>query len=279
MTWFAETLYRDVRQSFRVERVLHEGRSRFQDIKVLQTAEFGRMLVLDGICQTTERDEFIYHEMMVHVPLFAHGAARRVLIVGGGDGGILEEVLKHPVERVVLVEIDAEVIAVAREWLAAVCGQAFADPRLALIVGDGARYAAETTERFDVVIVDSSDPIGPAEVLFAGPFYGACRRCLAPGGIMVNQNGVPFLQPEELRNACRQLKPIFPHSGFYVVPVPTYYGGCMALAWAAAHDLASQSPAEIAARAARLALPLRYYNPAVHAAAFALPEYVRRLMA
>lgn len=279
MSWFEETLYQNVRQTFRVERVLYEGRSRYQQVKVLETAEFGRMLVLDGVCQTTERDEFVYHEMMVHLPLNAHGAAKRVLIIGGGDGGILEEVLKHPVARVVLVEIDDQVIAVAKEWLPSICGQAFADPRLELIVGDGAKYVAETKERFDVVIVDSSDPIGPAEVLFASPFYSACKRCLTGDGIMVNQNGVPFLQPDETRNTYRNLKLIFPHNGFYVMPVPTYYGGFMALSWAAMRDLSAQAPAEIASRVAHLNLPLKYYNAAVHSAAFALPEYIRRLMA
>jgi spermidine synthase len=278
VSWFEETLYPDVRQTFRVERVLYEGRSDFQEVKVLQTAEFGRMLVLDGVCQVTERDEFVYHEMMVHVPLFAHGAARRVLIIGGGDGGILEEVLKHPVERVVMVEIDAAVIAVSRQWLPTICGQAFADPRLELIVGDGAKFVAETDMRFDVVIVDSSDPIGPAEVLFASPFYSACKRCLGSDGIMVNQNGVPFLQPDETRNTYKNLNLIFPHNGFYVMPVPTYYGGFMALSWAAMRDLSIQPAAEIAERVMRLNLPLSYYNAATHTAAFALPEYVRRLM-
>ncbi|HYM31245.1 MAG TPA: polyamine aminopropyltransferase [Candidatus Cybelea sp.] len=279
MTWFQETLYQHVRQTFEIERVLYEGRSDFQEVKVLQTVEVGRMLVLDGVVQTTERDEFVYHEMMVHVPLFAHGGAKRVLIIGGGDGGILEEVLKHPVERAVMVEIDDKVIDVSKKWLPSICGKAFDDKRTHLIVGDGAKYVGETEERFDAVIVDSSDPIGPAEVLFASPFYTACKRCLTGDGIMVNQNGVPFFQPEETRNTYRNLKLIFPQNGFYVMPVPTYYGGFMALSWAAMRDLARQPSGEIEQRVARAGLPLNYYNAAIHGAAFALPGYVRRLMA
>jgi len=278
VSWFEETLYKNVRQSFNVERVLYEGRSKFQNVKVLQTVEFGRMLVLDGVCQTTEHDEFVYHEMMVHLPLFAHGAAKRVLIIGGGDGGILEEVLKHPVERVVMVEIDDRVIEVSTEWLPSICGRAFADQRTHLLVDDGARFVAETDERFDVVIVDSSDPIGPAEVLFASPFYSACKRCLTADGIMVNQNGVPFLQSAETSNTYKNLKLIFPHNGFYVMPVPTYYGGFMALSWAAMRDLRAQAAVEIEGRVARAGLSLKYYNAGIHQAAFALPEYVRKLL-
>ncbi len=273
MTWFAETLYPNVRQSFAIEQVLYQGRSDFQDVTVFKTKDFGRMLVLDGVVQTTERDEFVYHEMLTHLPLFAHGGVRRVLIIGGGDGGILEEVLKHPVERVVMVEIDAKVIEVSREWLPTICGRAFEDPRAEVVVADGAEFVAETTERFDLIIVDSSDPIGPAEILFAVPFYENCRRCLNPGGAMVVQSGVPFLQGEEAANTYRRLAQVYPHAGFYVAPVPTYYGGFMALGWGGFLDLKA-SAAAAAPRIAAAGLALHYYNAAIHAGAFALPEYL-----
>jgi spermidine synthase len=277
VTWFAESLYENVRQSFAVEDVLYEGRSDFQDVRVLKTKDFGRMLVLDGVVQTTERDEFVYHEMLTHLPLFGHGGVRRVLIIGGGDGGILEEALKHPVERVVMVEIDPKVIEVSRTWLSGICGDAFDDPRVAVTIGDGAAFVAATAERFDLVIVDSSDPIGPAKILFAIPFYENCRRCLNPGGLMVVQSGVPFLQSEEATNTYRRLAKVYPHAGFYVAPVPTYYGGFMAFGWGGLRDLKATA-AEARPRLVDVGLKLRYYNAAIHAGAFALPEYLNALM-
>ncbi len=278
MSWFEETLYPTLGQRFRVERELYRGRSAFQELLVLETVDFGRMLVLDGVVQTSERDEYVYHEMLTHLPLVAHGAAREVLIIGGGDGGMLEEVLKHRVDRVTLVEIDPQVIEVSRRYLPAICGRAFEDDRTRLIVGDGARFVTETTDRFDLVIVDSSDPIGPATALFANPFYAACRAALAPGGILVTQNGVPFLQGAEAAASYRQLKGLFPHAGLYLAPVPSYYGGFMAFGWAAARDLARQPSVEIAERVAGLGLDLKYYNADIHHAAFALPNFVRALL-
>lgn len=277
MTWFQESLFPDLRQSFKIERHLYRGRSEFQELEVFETKALGRVLTLDGIVQTTEADEFIYHEMLTHLPLFAHGGALEVLIVGGGDGGMLEEALKHPVRRVTMVELDPAVVEVSRTWLPSICGGAFEDPRTELVIGDGARFVADTDRRFDVIIVDSSDPVGPAEVLFASPFYQACRKCLRPGGILVTQNGVPFVQAEELANSHAHLKRLFPETGFYLAPVPTYHGGFMAFGWAAEHDM-SRPPADLGKRIAAAGLKLGYYNEAIHGAAFALPEYIRRLL-
>lgn len=280
MSWFGETLYTGFRQSHEVVKVLYEGRSRFQRVKVFESARFGRVLALDGIVQTTTADEFVYHEMMSHLPILANGRAESVLIIGGGDGGILEEVLKHRrVKRATMVEIDDLVIKVSKKYLPSICGRAFADRRTNLIVGDGARHVAETDERYDVVIVDSSDPIGPAEVLFDSPFYRNCRRVLRPGGIMVNQNGVPFMQGSEVTSTHARMRRLFAHTDFYVAAVPTYVCGFMTLAWASDRNIAAVPAATIARRfkAARLK-GLRYYNPDIHLGAFALPTYVRDLM-
>ena len=160
--WFHETLYPSVRQSLRIDKVIYEGRSRYQDILIFENEYLGRVLVLDGIVQTTEADEFYYHEMLGHVPIVGHGTAKSVLIVGGGDGGLLEEVLKHPVDRVVLVDIDGEVVRLCREHLPSICGGAFEDPRTELVIGDGIDFVRETELRFDVIIVDSTDPVGRA---------------------------------------------------------------------------------------------------------------------
>jgi spermidine synthase len=278
--WFDETLYPDYRQRIRIGRVIHRTRTAHQDLVVLETAAFGRVLALDGVVQLTERDEFAYHEMLAHVPLVAHGAARRVLIIGGGDGGTLREVLKHDdVEQATLVEIDAGVIDLCREHLPAIAGGAFDDPRAEIVIADGTRFVAETDRRFDVIISDSTDPLGPAEVLFAPPFYADCRRRLAPGGVLVTQNGVPFMQGDELRNSVRALRPLFADVSCYLVPVPTYVGGFMALGWAGLDAATRETPPEeIARRYAARRLETRYYNPDVHAAAFALPNFVRALL-
>ena len=279
MKRFDERLHAAAWQSLEVSHELHSGRSDFQSIDVFENALLGRVLVLDGVVQTTEADEFIYHEMLTHVPILAHGAVAQVLIIGGGDGGILEEVLKHDVIRVTLVELDRQVVDVCRKHLASICGDAFEDSRTNLIIADGANFAAESDYRFDLIIVDSPDPLGPAQVLFEQTFYDNCRRCLATGGVLVTQNGVPFFQGDEVRGTDRAFRSLFSYSGFYVAPVPTYYGGHMAFGWASDYlDLASPVSGSIREGYESAALWTRYYNPEIHVAAFALPTYVRQLL-
>lgn len=279
MAWYREQLYPDAAQTFAVRAEILRTRTAYQSLLIVDTARFGRMLVLDDIVQTTEADEAAYHEMMVHPALFAHGQPRRVLVIGGGDGGIIRQVLKHrTVERCVMVEIDGEVIAACREHLPGISRGAFDDPRLELVVGDGAKFVAEAAESFDAIITDSGDPIGPAEILFDSPFYAACRDRLAAGGILVTQNGVPFLQPEETTSTWRKLGRVFPHRGFHLSPVPTYYGGYMAFAWGAGRDLYAQDWDAVAARIAAAALDLEHYNAEVHRAAYAHPEWFKRLL-
>jgi spermidine synthase len=280
VTWHRETLFPHVAASYEVDRILYQGRSDFQDIVILENATFGRMMVLDGVTQTTERDEFIYHEMMAHVPLFAHGNARRVLIIGGGDGGLLEEVLKHPVERTTQVEIDPAVVDIAKRFLPSICGAAYDDPRTDLVLGDGFKYVAETDNRFDVILVDSTDPTGPGEILFGRPFYENCKRILNPGGILVTQNGVPFMQGAELTGSYRHFKALFADAGCYVAAVPSYSWGFMALGWAAcATGYRSLDQATLDARIAKVGPRTRYYNAESHVGAFLLPQYVRDLLA
>jgi spermidine synthase len=285
VTWFDEALHSGVldqgyTQRFKVERVLLHRRTAHQDLMVFETPSFGRVLALDGVIQTTERDEFIYHEMLVHVPLFAHGAVRRVLIVGGGDGGAAREVLRHPVASVTVVELDRTVVDVCREHLPSLADGAFDEQRLDLVISDGAAYvAAADADAFDIIIVDSTDPIGAAEVLFSEAFYADCKRCLVAGGVLVTQNGVPFLQPDEVTMTHGRLTGLFADSTFYVVPVPTYVGGVMTLAWASDDEKLRQCPEDVLnERYDAAGFEGRYYTPAIHAAAFALPGYVRNLM-
>ena len=275
-TEITETLYDAYGQRFTVDEVHFESRTDHQHLLIFHNAKFGRVMTLDGVVQTTERDEFFYHEMMAHVPLFAHEVPRRVLIIGGGDGGLLREVVKHSsVEQVVQVEIDASVVDMARTWFPDHSRGAFDDPRLELVIADGAAFVREAQQPFDVILVDSTDPIGPGEVLFTNDFYRDCHALLASEGILVTQNGVPFMQLDEVRKTARAFREIFADWHFYGVAVPTYVGGIMTLGWATRDPANRQrSEEELTRRFEDAAIETRYYTPAVHRGAFALPRYV-----
>lgn len=274
--WFAEKLYANVRQTYEITRILFREKTAHQDLIIFETPVFGRVLALDNVVQVTEKDEYVYHEMMTHVPILAHGKVRRVLIIGGGDGGILREALRHKLARVTMVEIDRSVVDMCLKFMPSIPGRAFQDKRTNLVIADGARFVADTDDRFDVIIVDSTDPVGPGEVLFTERFYRNCHRCLMPGGILVNQNGVPFLQGGEVTMTARRRKKFFKDAGFYVAAVPSYYGGLMALGWATDNRRARAVPAATLRRRFQAAhLKTRYYTPELHAAAFALPQFIR----
>ncbi|MBV8870832.1 MAG: polyamine aminopropyltransferase, partial [Acetobacteraceae bacterium] len=244
--WVNETLYPGWGQRFRVARELARMRSAFQDIVVVETPSHGRVMLLDGVVQITEADEFVYQEMLAHVPLLAHGRAESVLIIGAGDGGVLRRVLQHKtVRRAVMAEIDGEVIRLAKELMPGIGGDAWDDPRAEVIVGDGIDYVARAPDAaFDVVIVDSTDPIGVGEVLFTDGFYAHCARVLTGRGVVVNQCGVPFMQADELRETSARRARFFPQVTAYVAAVPTYVGGFMTLGWAAKDAGMARVPAE-----------------------------------
>ena len=276
--WTVETLHDDFRQCLREDAILYDSETAHQRLRVIENATFGRVLTLDDVVQTTEGDEFIYHEMMAHVPLLAHGQARRVLIIGGGDGGMAREVLRHPsVEHVTMVEIDAGVVKFARQYLPSLSAGAFDDARLKLVIADGAAFVRESAESFDVIIADSTDPVGPGEVLFTDSFYGHVRRRLAEGGIFVTQNGVPFLQGDELKGTMRAFRSLFHDATCYLATIPTYAGGPMAFGWGTDSVARQVELAVLETRFAAAGIAARYYTPEVHKAAFALPGYVKAL--
>ena len=281
--WFEETLYPDWGQRFRVRQELARVHSAYQDIAVFESYDHGRVMVLDGCVQITERDEFVYQEMLGHVPLLAHGDARRVLIIGAGDGGVLRRVLLHRnVTAAVMVEIDGEVIRLAREFMPGIGGQAWTDPRATIIVGDGIDYVASApASAFDVIIVDSTDPIGVGEILFTDAFYENCARLLTPSGLLVNQCGVPFMQPHELTRTSARRRRFFPHVSAYVAAVPTYVGGFMTLGIASRDDAFARWPVDvIRQRAADQGVlgTSSYWTPEIHAGSFNLPPYIARLL-
>ncbi len=279
-TWISETLYPAWEQRFRIRRELARVRSDFQEILVFDSETHGRVLLLDGVIQITERDEFVYQEMLAHVPLLIHPEPERVLIIGGGDGGVLRRVLQHSnIARVVMVEIDGEVIRLSKEFLPDIAGNAWHDPRAEVIVGDGIAYVRDADPAsFDAIIVDSTDPVGVGEALFTDAFYQNCARVLTPCGLIVNQCGVPFMQGDELFETSRRRSRFFPEVSAYVVAVPTYMGGFMTLGIAANGDVLATRPdaAATASRAARAGIlgATRYWTPEIHVGAFNLPPYI-----
>ncbi|WP_028109234.1 polyamine aminopropyltransferase [Ferrimonas futtsuensis] len=273
---YKETLYPGYGQEFGMDKVLFRAPTEHQELIIFENERFGRVMALDGIIQTTEADEFIYHEMLTHVPLLAHGSANKVLIIGGGDGGMLREVIKHQgVERVVQVEIDNTVIEMCKEHLPNHSQGAFDDARVEIVIDDGKAFVLNCKEKFDVIISDCTDPIGPGEALFESDFYKGCKQCLTEGGIFVAQNGVPFMQAGEAETTYQRLAPYFGDRHFYVAAVPTYIGGVMSFAWASDNAQARQVSLEtISARFAAAGISTKYYNPGIHLGSFALPQYL-----
>lgn len=279
--WIVETI--NDAQGFRVALSAPKGMEAvagLHDLALFSNPTFGRVMMLDGAIQVTTGDEFIYHEMMTHPALFAHGAAARVLIVGGGDGGIAREVLRHEsVEKVTLVEIDRAVVDLARRTLPEISNGAFEDPRLELVIADGAAFMAREGAHYDVIIVDSPDPVGPGAALFAPSFYADCRRRLRARGVLVTQSGMPFLTPDWFRAHMRDLAGVFPERAVFLSTVPSYAGGPMA------HGFCPCDPSileigeeELEARLDAAGIGLRYWTPALHRGAFALPRYISRLL-
>lgn len=278
---FIETLYKTYGQSFVIDEILFESKTEHQHLIIFSNEQFGRVMALDGVIQTTEKDEFIYHEMLTHVPLFAHGNAKRVLIIGGGDGGILREVLRHKsVEHVTMVEIDQAVVDMCKKYFPAHSDGAFDDDRVNLVIDDGVDFVvnnstAQNGDKFDVIISDSTDPEGPGEVLFSSRFYQGCKNSLTEGGILATQNGVSFMQISELETTYQRFDGLFDDRWFYAAPVPTYIGGIMTLAWGTDNqELRNQSTEDIRERFTKANMKTRYYNPEIHVASFALPQYI-----
>jgi len=282
---FQERLHKGYAQSMEiVGKPLVDEKSKYQRIKIFDTIANGRVMTLDDIVQVTTRDESAYAEMLTHLPMLEHGKAERVMIVGGGDLSIADEALKHKgVKEVVLVDIDGQVVERCREHFASFNAKAFKDKRLKIEIADAFVYLGEKSakNRFDLIIADRPDPVGPGKALFGDTFYDRIKGALKPGGFATFQTGVPFYQPDEITEALVDLRHFFPSSGLYLSVVPTYIGGFMALSWACKGKAKLGTPAGIKKAAAaykKTKLKTDYYNPAIHAASFALPEWIKRLV-
>ena len=269
--WFTEELHPYYRKGIRVKKILADEQTQYQHLQFVETEFFGNAMILDGIIQVTERDNIGYHEMIVHVPMLAVGQPKRVLIVGGGDGGSLQQVLRYPsVEEAVVCELDQRVVDLSRQYFTAGFGDPWADPRATLLVRDAFGFLAENPGQFDVIISDTTDPIGMAERLFSDEFYQLLVRALAPNGAAATQCEQPFFDTALIKEIYRVAKSLTTHPAYYYTQVPTYPGGGIGFMYV------SNVPWEKG-----LATPLppgvnNYINPDVHRAAFALPEFFRR---
>jgi len=281
---FKERLHKGYAQVIELAgKPLVDTKSQYQRIKIFDSVANGRVMTLDDIVQITSRDESAYAEMLTHLPLLEHGSAKSVMIVGGGDLSIADEALKHKnVREVVLVDIDGDVVELCRKHFSGINAKAFKDKRLTVEIADAFEYLGRKSSkgRFDLVIADRPDPVGPGKALFGDTFYDRVRSALKAGGIATFQTGVPFYQPWEITEALEELKQFFPNSGLYLTVVPSYIGGFMALSWASKGKTLG-TPAGIKKAASaykRSKIKTDYYNPEVHAAAFALPEWIKRLV-
>jgi len=263
---------------YRVEKTLFSGESDFQHIDIVETSGFGKMLFNDSTAMISERDEFIYHEMISHVPLFVHPGAERVLVIGGGDGGTVREVLKHPtVRHCRLVEIDPLVVEGCRKHIP-VTAAALEDPRAEVTIGDGVEFVAVTDERYDLVIVDSTDPVGPATPLFGPEFYGNVHRVLLDGGLAVSQAESSLLELDAQKSLLRILSTIYDRVHLYNYVNMTYPGGLWSFSFASKGQLCPLGNFD-EGRVKTSGIEFRYYNPLIHRAAFALPTFQARALA
>lgn len=277
--WFFEkkTPLSDSRLKFGIEikKKLYSGKSKFQDVEFYDTYEFGKIMVLDGMVQTSEKDEFIYHENIVHLPMFYHANPQDILIIGGGDGGALREVLNHPVKNVTMVEIDDLVIDLSKKFLPSISAGAFDDKRANLIIGDGKKFIENTEKQFDVIIMDLSDPEGPAEDLIGLDFYKNVKKILKPNGVIAIQSGSLSYQPKIVSTINKRINTVFSSVKVHKAVIPTYEGGEFSLTIASDVDLNNVEKETIAARLEKLNLNLKYYTPEIHFASAVLPKYLQ----
>jgi spermidine synthase len=277
--WFFEVDSSGYAQGLRVRDRIVATRTPFQQLEIFETDAFGRVLVLDSALQTSEFDEFMYHEMLVHPPMMTHPNPRRVLIIGGGDGGTLRRVLEYPNAEPVQVEIDAAVISSCKAHMPQISRGAFDDPRATVIIGDGIAYMKENPGAFDVVIVDSTDPVGPAVQLFEVPFYEDVYRSLAPDGLLVAQSSSPLMMGDDLRRQVANMRQVFQIVRTYLGNVTGYPGGLWSYTIASRqHDPLHATTDAIASRLAENSSRARYYTPALHHAAFTLPAFISDLL-
>ena len=273
--WMTEYQTKHLGLATRIQQTLYSGKSDFQEIAVVESEHFGRMLVLDGVFQTSIADEFVYHEMIAHVPLLTHPKPRRVLVIGGGDGGTVREVVKHQsVEKVVMVEIDGMVVEVAKQYLPEIASTLIGkNPKLDLRIDDGIKHVREMENYYDVIIVDCSDPIGPGAGLFNYEFYQQAFKALKADGIFVQQTESPFIHTELIKAVWKDISSLFPYTNLYLAAIPLYPSGTHCF------TMGSKKYDPTVVDTSNLpALQTRYFNQDIYKSCFALPNFIREFL-
>lgn len=271
--WYTEKQTENFGITMKINKTLHTEQTDFQFLEMAETAEWGNMLFLDGMVMTSEKDEFVYHEMVAHVPLFTHPNPENVLVVGGGDGGVIREVLKHPsVKKATLVDIDGKVIEYSKKFLPSIAS-GLEDSRVDVIVGDGFMHIAESENKYDVIMVDSTEPVGPAVNLFTKGFYAGISRALKEDGIFVAQSDNPWFKADLIEQVQKDVKEIFPITNLYLANIPTYPSGL----WAFTIGSKKYNPLEVPAERFH-DIETKYYTKELHNAAFVLPKFVKDLV-
>ncbi|WP_062308568.1 polyamine aminopropyltransferase [Alicyclobacillus sendaiensis] len=269
--WFTELQNDNLTIGLRIEKTIHSEKTEYQQLDVYKTVQYGNLLVLDGCIMTTDEDEFVYHEMLAHVPLHTHPNPKSVLVVGGGDGGIIREVVKHPsVERAVLAEIDGRVVEASKKYFPHIAS-GLSDPRVDVQIVDGIRYVEEHPNEFDVILIDSTDPVGPAVGLFQRPFYESVFRALKEDGLMAAQTESPFINQDLIRQVYGDVRATFPITKLYLAYVPTYPTGM----WSFTLGSKTYRPQDV--REVRVH-DTKYYNLEIHHASLVLPNFVKELV-
>lgn len=279
--WFMEKndMWRGQAMSLKVKNILYHAKSEFQDILIFESETYKKVLVLDGVIQVTERDEFSYHEMMAHLPIFCHPSPSNVLVIGGGDGGVIRELLKHEqIKSITLCEIDRSVIEVTQKYIPSISNGSLNNKKVSIVMQDGMKFLEDHHDEFDIIITDSSDPVGPAKVLFEVDFYTKLERSLRSNGIIVSQGECIWLHGDligPLLNSCRN---IFPSVGYAYTTIPTYPSGQIGfIICSKSNDVMFDNPLRMK-ECESLSKSLKYYNADVHRAAFVLPEFARRMV-
>lgn len=272
--WCTENQTESLNLSAKIKETLFAGKSDFQDIAIVDSYQFGRMLVLDGVFQTSIKEEFVYHEMIAHVPLYIHPNPKKVLVIGGGDGGSVREVVRHDtVEKVEMVEIDGMVVEACKKYLPEISAALNEpNPKLDLKIGDGIQHMKDATNEYDVIIVDCSDPIGPGEGLFTPEFYKNVYKALKEDGLFVQQTESPFYHQELIKRINKDVRDVFPITELYLAHIPIYPGGCHCF------TMGSKKYSSKDGDTTRQQMPMRYHNAEIQKSCFALPNFVKELL-
>ncbi|MED4456068.1 spermidine synthase [Metabacillus fastidiosus] len=271
--WYTEKQTKNFGITMKIKQTLHTEQTDFQKLEMVETEEFGNMLFLDGMVMTSEVDEFVYHEMVAHVPLFTHPNPENILVVGGGDGGVIREILKHPsVKKATVVDIDGKVIEYSKKYLPSIAGK-LDDSRVDVQVGDGFMHIAKSEDEYDVIMVDSTEPVGPAVNLFSKGFYAGISKALKDDGIFVAQTDNPWFTPDLISNVQRDVKEIFPITRLYLANIPTYPSGL----WSFTIGSKKYDPLEVGEERFH-EIDTKYYTKDIHKAAFVLPKFVNDLV-